>query len=106
MKSTGYLQGYMPKPPSGVFNNAKKDGQTIITWQPQKGLRIALVLVYVSSSPEQFVAAGRSLRETELRESNLRNMVAAAWILCIVIISLSAAINNNELIVVKSPTLS
>lgn len=92
LESTGYLNGKMPKLPPGVFDFAKKNGGHNVTWQPQNDVRMAMVLIHVNSSPVQFVAAGRSLTEVEIRESGLRKMVFLGWIICIAVVLLSIAI--------------
>ena len=92
LHSTGYLNSKMAQLPAGVFNVAKSDGQDRVTWQPQDGVRMAMVLIHINSSPVQFVAVGRSLTEVEIRESNLIKMIFVGWILCLVIVLLSIGI--------------
>jgi len=92
--ATGYINGRMAQPPPDIFTGAKNNGEYTVTWQPQADVRIAMVMAYVKSSPISFVAAGRSLREVENREYNLRKMAFIAWVICLAIILLSAAINN------------
>jgi hypothetical protein len=84
--STGVLHGKMPSLPSGVFNVAVKKGEDVFTWQPEKGVRMAIVLRPVKSSAYSFVAVGRSLYEVERREQSLLLMAAVSWVLCISII--------------------
>ena len=88
LRSTGYLNGRMAQLPAGVFNVAKSNGQDRVTWQPQDGVRMAMVLIHINSSPIEFVAVGRSLTEVEIRESNLIKMIFVGWILCLVIVLL------------------
>jgi hypothetical protein len=82
LKSTGFLDGNPPSLPSGVFEFTRTKGEDQVTWQPRPGVRIALVVAAVQSSKFGFVAVGRSLREVEIRESNLQNMVVISWALC------------------------
>src|SRR4051812_32566623 len=63
LRSTGFLDGKMPQLPAGVFDFAKKNGSHSVTWQPNNDVRMAMVLNHINSSPVEFVAAGRSLRE-------------------------------------------
>jgi hypothetical protein len=86
--STGVLNGKMPSLPKGVFDFARKNGENVFTWQPQRGVRIAIVLKSLQSSAYSFVAAGRSLYETEQREQNLIWMAFVSWILCMGVIML------------------
>ena len=79
LRSTGYLDGKMCQLPSGVFDHARRIGIHTVTWQPRYDVRMAVVLIHVNSSPVEFVAAARSLREVEVREANLRKMVLMCW---------------------------
>lgn len=87
-RSSGYLNGKMLELPPGVFDFAKKKGEHHVTCQPQNDVRIAMVIVKVHSSPVNFVAAGRSLQEVEIREHNLVTMIVIGWILCVGLILL------------------
>jgi len=78
--SNAVLNGSMPKLPQGVFKSYKNSEPfKTFTWQPEKGVREAVVLGRVSSTG-QFVAIGRSLKQIEVREDNLAEMVATGWI--------------------------
>jgi hypothetical protein len=81
--ATGYLNGKMPQLPSGVFGFANQWGENRISWQPQQGVRIAMVIQKVSSSDIGFVGVGRSLKEVEIRENNLGRMILIGWLICI-----------------------
>jgi hypothetical protein len=63
--------------PAGVFANATSLQTDKITWQPEPGVRNAIVVMPYSSG---YVMAGRSLTQVELRESNLELQVGAALI--------------------------
>jgi Mg2+/citrate symporter len=80
--------------PAGLFEHAKKNGMHSVTWQPEKGIRMALVLVHVHSPIVEFVAVARSLREVETREYNLSIMAFIAWIACIILIAASALLTS------------
>src|SRR5882724_11555 len=69
--STATLDGKTPEPPVGVFAVAKAKGGNRITWEPQKGVRSAVVIVPYGGTHPGFVLVGRSLREVEIRENNL-----------------------------------
>lgn len=69
--SNGTLHGKIPSPPSGVFDHARINGQNRLTWQPERGVRIASVIVSYGGSNPGFVLAGRSLREIEVREGKM-----------------------------------
>jgi hypothetical protein len=83
IKATGFLDGKIPQFPSGVFDFANRFGENRVSWQPRAGVRIALVLVKIPSPGNGFVAAGRSLKEVEIREANLGLMVGSIWLICV-----------------------
>ena len=66
--SSATLHGEPLAPPSGVFDNAQTSGMNVLTWQPEAGVRSAIV---VKSYPGGFVLAGRSLQSVEERETSL-----------------------------------
>ena len=75
--STIVLSGKTPQPPKGVFDAARKNGENRFTWEPQKGLREAVVLRKIKSG---FVLAGRSLKEVETRVDRLTQMTLLGWL--------------------------
>jgi hypothetical protein len=75
---SGMLRGHLPAPPQGVFDFVRTNGEERVTWQPERGVRIASVVRRSAAPSAGFVLAGRSLREVEAREANLRNMCALA----------------------------
>ena len=83
VQSTGMLDGHLPKIPRGVFDFTKENKEDVLTWQPRKGVRMAMVVESVQSSNIAFVAAGRSLKEVERRESNHIKMVLIGWVICL-----------------------
>lgn len=86
LRSSGYLNDKMPELPADVFDFTKANGEHNVTWQPQSGVRIAMVILYSNSSPAGFIAAGRSLQEVEIREHNMVVMILIGWIMCIAVI--------------------
>ncbi|HXB43523.1 MAG TPA: hypothetical protein VNV85_05675 [Puia sp.] len=92
LRSSGFLNGTPPQLPPGVFDFVKSHGEDMVTWQPHRGVRMAMVLCFVQSPNVRFVAVGRSLREIEIRENNLVSMVLGGWLVCIGIIIMSALI--------------
>lgn len=71
------LHGQPLMPPPGVFTSAKRMPQNALTWQPEPGVRSAIVVMRYSGG---YVLAGRSLREVEARVSNLEQILGAACI--------------------------
>lgn len=88
----GFINGKIPKLPSGVLDYAKSNGENRLTWEPEKGTRIATVIEYFkgdSTTTTGYALAGRSLKEIEKEENDLGRGVALGWI-GILIISFGA----------------
>jgi len=68
--SSAQLNGQTPTIPSGVFDYVRQMGEDRITWQPQPGVRSAIVVTQFKGAHSGFVVAGRSLREVEIREND------------------------------------
>lgn len=85
VKSSAMLNNESPVPPMGSLLAAKNNGENRITWEPASNARSAIVIThYTTQSGEGYVIAGRSLRETEKRESMMLAQTAAAWIVGII----------------------
>ena len=82
LKSSGLLNGNPPEPPAGVFEFANANNEDVVTWQPQPDVRMAMVFEKINAPGDGFVAVGRSLKETEVRESNLVKIIAMTWLAC------------------------
>ena len=78
--SSAQLNGQTPTIPSGVFDSVRKNGEDRITWQPQDGVRSAIVVTQFKGSNSGFVLAGRSLRETETLEDNILHLITFNWL--------------------------
>jgi hypothetical protein len=81
LESSVTLSGQMPAVPAGVLAYVLAHGEDRITWQPQEGVRVAAVVTSFTlpNGTSGFVLAGRSLREVEIREAHIGNIVLAAW---------------------------
>ncbi len=90
LESSAVLNGAPPHLPAGVFDTktwrpsaalgvpvVTPAGETFFTWQPEPGVRQAVVLAAVGNG--EFVAAGRSMREVEFRVETLTEGFALAW---------------------------
>ena len=75
---SGILSSQTPIPPHGVFTYTAAHGEDRLTWQPQKGVRIATV---IKKTTNGFVLAGRNMREVESRIAILGMMVEFVWTL-------------------------
>jgi hypothetical protein len=73
-----------PVPPQSSLEAADRAGMNRITWEPEKGIRHATVIVPYTvgtgTSTVGYVVAGRSLREVEKREAQLIANVLLAWL--------------------------
>ncbi len=79
------VNGKLPTLPSGVFDYVKSHGEERFTWQPSGSVRVAAVVTRFTGQQGGFVLAGRSLKEIEIRESQLTMMAAFAGILALVL---------------------
>jgi hypothetical protein len=79
VSGSGSLHGGAPVLPLGVLSAAQEKGQNRLTWQPEEGIRQAIVVVpYQSATSGGYVMAGRSLTEAESREADLTLMALVA----------------------------
>lgn len=81
-----------PKPPAGVLDAAKANGENRVTWQPRPDARIAAVVVPVKGGADGYVLAGRSLREAEARVDMLGQMALAGWAVAMVATLIATAV--------------
>jgi hypothetical protein len=77
LAASATLHGSVPVYPSGVLDYARQHGEDRVTWQPETGVRMATV---VARYDKGFVLAGRSLREVEIRESNIEEISGVAML--------------------------
>ena len=84
LSSTGKLHSEEIRIPSGTFDYARTHLEHRFTWQPEPGVRQAVVLVrYEQGERRGFVLAGRSLRESEQRTHELGVNIFIAWVVTI-----------------------
>ena len=89
--SSAVLDGQIPTIPPGVFDYVRQHGEDRITWQPQPGVRSAVVVTQFQGPNSGFVLAGRSLREVEIREDDILHIVEVGW-LGMLLVSLLATV--------------
>ena len=85
LASSGLYHGAVPLLPSGVFDYTRQNGEERVSWQPEIGIRIAAVVVAYGGDQPGFVLAGRSLREVEKRESQVKQMTGTAWLVTLAV---------------------
>ncbi len=90
--SSAQLNGQTPTIPSGVFDYVRQNGEDRITWQPQTGVRSAIVITQFKGTNSGFVVAGRSLREVEIREDNALQITLLGWLAMLFITFVATAI--------------
>ena len=90
--SSVQLNGQTPTIPSGVFDYVRQNGEDRITWQPQSGVRRAIVVTQFKGPNSGFVLAGRSLREVEIREDDIMHLILLGWIAILLVTLLATAI--------------
>src|SRR5215213_1032525 len=90
LNSTGYLDGKMAKLPFGVLDYTRKNHDHRVTWEPRKGVRMAMVIEYINTSAIAFIAAGRSMAEVESRSLSMTSLLFKAWLLSISLVIIFA----------------
>jgi hypothetical protein len=96
LASQAKLNGGVPAPPAGVFDYVRQHGEERVSWQPilgkVRGVRVAAVIERVGGAHQGFVLAGRSLREVEAREEEVREMAGLTWLGMLTLIVIGTAI--------------
>jgi hypothetical protein len=87
LATDGQLDGHDPVPPRGVLDAARQDPPNAVTWEPRAGVRIASVTVPWRAGT---VLAGRSLREVERQEDTFLLLAAAAWLVMLGALAVTA----------------
>lgn len=77
--SSGRLHNEPRVVPVGVLDTVRASGEERVTWQPERGVRVATVVVRLAGSTPGFVLVGRSLEESEARTFQFGHLVALAW---------------------------
>lgn len=76
--SSGRLHGELRTVPAGVLETARSIGEERVTWQPERGVRMATIVIHNPNGG--FVVAGRSLQESEERTAHYGSLVLAGWL--------------------------
>ena len=90
--SSAQLHGQPPPFPTSVFADAR--GQDRITWQPEPGVRSAVV---VQPWRGGFVVAGRSLRLVEERTDHILLLTTFMWLLTLAAAAVAALVAGGIL---------
>jgi len=99
-----YLGGRAAEVPPGVLDTARHGDEDAVTWQPEPGLRFAIV---AESAPHgQVVVAGQSLQRTELRATQTLVVVVLALAGGLVLVAAAVLIDWRLSLRPPSPTIS
>lgn len=77
LSTTVTLHGAMPVVPAGVLETARTVGTDTVTWQPEPGLRMAIV---AKQAAGRVVVAGQSLAPFEASDRRTLLFLAAGWL--------------------------
>ncbi len=80
------LNGNVPTISAGVMDYVRTHGEDRLTWEPQPGIRNAIVVTRYTGTSTGFILAGRSLREVEQRERMLTFYVFSAWVAAVILL--------------------
>ena len=79
--SSADLGGHVPAFPKGALDYAQTHGENRVTWQPEDGVRSAVVIVPYTAGPGSgYVLVGRSLREIEKQEDSLLRLASLGMV--------------------------
>jgi hypothetical protein len=76
------LNGKWPQPPQSIFDTIRRRGEEHVTWQPQPGVRIALVGRTLASGG--FVFSGESLLQSEAEHARYLRGMFSSWLIVFV----------------------
>lgn len=89
------VNGKPLKIPQGVLNYIQQHGTDHATWQPQSGIREAMVGIRANTAGKSYtVIAGRSLRKIEERITLLGKQVAFGWVMSLVVMLMVVTIQQ------------
>lgn len=106
LASNADLNGKPSLPPQGVFDFTKSNGSDNITWQPQKGVRLAThTETYKNGNDIGFIVTGQSLKQAEDRINTYSVIALTAWIAVLIWTSATLLWNAPKLKTSKSKTV-
>ncbi len=102
--SSAQLDGQTPTIPSGVFDYVRQNGEDRFTWQPQAGVRSAVVVTQFKGPNSGFVLVGRSMREVEKREDGIMQIVLLGWAVMLVVTFVATLIISRAIAILFRKT--
>lgn len=109
VSGSGYLHGVLPQLPDGVFDAVAHTGVNRLTWQPEAGVRQAIVILPINGGPLAggFAVSGRSLAYTEWQESQLTQRWMLGWLASIagilIISGIMAVLRSRRMPIANEP---
>jgi len=94
--SSVVLNGKNPSVPVGMLAAAKVRGEFAETWQPQPGVREAVVVKYLAGQQSGYIVAGRSLKQTEASIGQTELMSGLAGIAALVLTFIALLFFTNK----------
>jgi hypothetical protein len=83
--ATGIFEGKVSTLPIGVLQHTRDHGTHRLTWEPEPGIRHAIVIVPIQGGDLGYVLSGRSLSYAEQQEELLRERTIYGWLLTLVV---------------------
>lgn len=84
------LGASQPVPPKGALEATKNGGENDITWAPQKGTRVAVVIKHFKSDKQAgYIIVGSSLREVEKHINQLTLFATATFVLLAILAAIA-----------------
>jgi hypothetical protein len=77
--SGGTINVKAPRLTAGVWDNARQQTESTLTWQPAPTMQLAAVARYTAMPDVAFVVVARSLQEVENCEIRLITMIILFW---------------------------
>ena len=94
--TNAWLHGSCPSLPRGSLYYARKNSENRLTWQPEKGVRYAMVIVpFDYYGKKGFVAGGASLKEPEKRIASVQWLTIIAATITIFIFLVATFIKGK-----------
>lgn len=84
----GYLGGALARVPRGVLETAQATGEDAVSWEPEPGLRFAIVAQPLGTG---VIVAGQSLQRTEQRADLTMLYIAGALVAGLLVVGAAVA---------------
>jgi hypothetical protein len=81
--TTVTLHGEVPNLPVGVLDTTRAAGTDVVTWQPEPGLRMAVV---ARQAAGKVIVAGQSLTPFENADKRTQLVLTAGWLASLVVL--------------------